>query len=145
MPEINNAEVLRAWLMGCPAIAGSAFGMDYLGDAKAAIRLGSSGQIQLYTRVAGEKTWVDVTGATCETNRAYTVSFTLDCSNRTYTAAVTADGVRHPLRGSAGPVFAFANGTDAPVGEVSFVGLGAVSALRGSYGDRKGGLSLLLR
>ena len=86
-----------------------------------------------------------MTGGTCETNRAYTVSFTLDCSNRTYTAAVTADGVRHSLCGSAGPVFAFANGTDAPVGEVSFVGLGAVSALRGSYGDRKGGLSLLLR
>ena len=119
--------------------------LDYLGDAKAAIRLGSGGQLQLYTRVAGEKTWVDVTGATCETNRIYTFSFTLDCSNRTYTAAVTVDGVRHPLCGSAGSVFAFANGTDASVGEVSFVGLGAVNALRGSYGDRKGGLSFLLR
>ncbi len=58
---------------------------------------------------------------------------------------MTVDGVRHPLCGSAGSVFAFANGTDASVGEVSFVGLGAVNALRGSYGDRKGGLSFLLR
>ena len=114
-------------------------------EAKAAIRLGSGGQLQLYTSVAGEKTWIDVMGATCETNRAYTVSFTLDCSNRTYTAAVTVDGVRHPLCGSAGSVFAFANGTDASVGKVSFVGLGAVSALRGLYGNRKSGLSLLLR
>ena len=119
--------------------------LDYLGDAKAAVRLGSGGQLQLYTSVAGEKAWVDVTGATCETNREYKVSFTLDCSNRTYTAAVTVDGVRHPLRGSAGRVFAFACDTGAPVGKVSFVGLGAVNALRGSYGDRKGGMSMLLR
>ena len=119
--------------------------LDYLGDAKAAVRLGSGGRLQLYTRVAGEKAWVDVAGVMCETNRAYKVSFTLDCSNRTYTAAVTVDGVRHPLCGSAGPVFAFANATDASVGKVSFVGLGAVNALRGSYGDRKGGLSFLLR
>ena len=40
MPEINNAEALRAWLMGCPAIAGSAFGMDYLGDAAGSWSLG---------------------------------------------------------------------------------------------------------
>ena len=119
--------------------------LDYLGDAKAAIRLGSGGQLQLYTRVAGERAWVDVAGITCETNREYAVSFTLDGSNRTYTAAVTVDGVRHPLRGSVGPVFAFASGTDASVGKVSFVGLGAVNALRGSYGDRRSGLSLLLR
>ena len=119
--------------------------LDYLGDAKAAVRLGEGGQLQLYTNVAGQKAWVDVTGATCETNRVYTFSFTLDCSNRTYTAAVTVDGIRHPLCGSAGPVFAFANGTDAAVGKVSFVGHGAVNALRGSYGDRKGGMSMFLR
>ena len=119
--------------------------LDYLGDAKAAVRLGSGGRLQLYTSVAGERAWVDVMGVTCETNRECKVSFTLDCTNRTYTAAVTVDGVRHPLCGSEGPVFAFANGTDAPVGKVSFVGLGAINALRGSYGDRKGGLSFLLR
>ena len=119
--------------------------LDYLGDAKAAVRLGSGGRLQLYTSVAGERAWVDVMGGTCETNREYKVSFTLDCTNRTYTAAVTVDGVRHPLCGSEGPVFAFANGTDAPVGKVSFVGLGAINALRGSYGDGKGGLSFLLR
>ena len=51
---------------------------DYLGEAKAAVRLGSGGRLQLYTRVGGEKTWVDVTGAACETNRDYTFTFTLD-------------------------------------------------------------------
>lgn len=118
---------------------------DYLGDAKAAVRLGSGGRLQLYTRVAGERTWVDVSGASCETERDYTFSFLLDCTNRTYTAAVTVDGVHCPLCGSTGSVFAFANGDGSPVEKVSFAGLGAVNALRGSYGDKKGGFSLLFR
>ena len=41
--------------------------------------------------------------------------------------------------------FAFADGDGSPVEKVSFAGLGAVNALRGAYGVRKSGLSLLLR
>ena len=33
MPEINNAERLRAWLLDCPALKAAAyFGADYLGE-----------------------------------------------------------------------------------------------------------------
>lgn len=40
MPRINDAEALRDWLRGCPAIAGeSAFGVDYLGDVPGSFAL----------------------------------------------------------------------------------------------------------
>ncbi|MBR6733069.1 MAG: DUF4886 domain-containing protein [Kiritimatiellae bacterium] len=120
--------------------------IDYSGDAKAAVRLAPGGRLQAYTRVNGEKAWVDATGASLETNRDYTVVLTLDCQSRTYAVTLDDGAVRRRLRNGDGDSFAFATDDASPVGKLRFEGKGAVTSIFGRYWNTViGGLFLLLR
>ena len=120
--------------------------IDFSGDAKAAVRLAPGGRLQAYTRVNGEKAWVDAAGASLETNRNYTVVLTLDCQSRTYAVALDDGAVRRRLRNGDGDSFAFATDDASPVGKLRFEGKGAVTSIFGRYGRTViDGLSLLLR
>ena len=120
--------------------------IDYSGDAKAAVRLAPGGRLQAYTRVNGEKAWVDAAGASLETNRDYTVVLTLDCQSRTYAVTLDDGVVRRRLRNGNGDSFAFATDDASPVGKLRFEGKGAVTSIFGRYGRTViDGLSLLLR
>ena len=67
---------------------------------------------------------------------AYTVKLTLDCTNRTYTAAIIGEGnVEFALTHGTTNEFAFAGHRDTAVERVEFDGNGNLISLLGSYGD----------
>ena len=118
-------------------------GHDYTGNAKAAVRLAPGGRLQAYTRVNGEKAWVDVDSASFETNRDYSVMLTLDCRNKTYTVTLVDGEVQRRLRSGDGDSFAFATDGTPSVGKLRFEGAGAVTSIFGRYMNFLGGLVIL--
>ena len=68
-------------------------------------------------------------------NTPYTVKLTLDCTNRTYTAAIIDGNVEIPLTHGTTNEFAFAGRQDTPVEQIEFSGEGNVMSLLGSYGN----------
>jgi hypothetical protein len=112
-----------------------------LGDAKAAIRLGTGETdgtyvFQLYTYENSAAVWKNATGFAPTVNTDYKIVFTLDLSRKTYTAGVVVGTTTNALSVAGSTAIAFANQGDAtPVQTIDFVGSGTVSSIEGSYGD----------
>lgn len=67
-------------------------------------------------------------------NTPYTIKLTLDCTNRTYTAAVIGEGnLEFPLSHGTTNEFAFAGQQDTAVWQIDFEGMGNVMSLLGNY------------
>jgi hypothetical protein len=85
----------------------------------------------------GERVWKTVGAegrAEPALNTPYTVKLTLDCTNRTYTAAIIGEGdVEFALTHGTTNEFAFAGQQNTAVGQVDFEGTGNVMSLLGNY------------
>ena len=107
-------------------------GGDYA-DAKAAVRIGSNGRFQVYTKSGGSRAWRDVTGVTPAKDVEYEITLALDFRAQTYTATVKASGGSEtPLADGSSTSFAFANDGTQVTG-VRVDGLGDLTAIEGSY------------
>lgn len=115
---------------------------DYDYDSKAALTCGSDGDVLVFkvlTMENGVRTWKTVGAeglAEPALNTPYTIKLTLDCTNRTYTAAIIGDGgVEFTLTHGTTNEFAFAGQQDTAVGQVGFDGPGNVISLLGNYNN----------
>ncbi len=111
-------------------------------DYKAALTCGSDGDVLVFkvlTMENGVRTWKTVGAegfAEPALNTPYTIKLTLDCTNRTYTAAIIGDGgVEFTLTHGTTNEFAFAGQQDTAVGQVGFDGPGNVISLLGNYNN----------
>ena len=111
-------------------------------DDKAALTCGSDGDVLVFkvlTMENGVRTWKTVGAegfAEPALNTPYTIKLTLDCTNRTYTAAIIGDGgVEFTLTHGTTNEFAFAGQQDTAVGQVGFDGPGNVISLLGNYNN----------
>ena len=103
--------------------------VDYA-DAKAAVRIGTNGCFQVFTRVGGQRKWQDVTGATPTVGATYTVKLVLDTVKKTYTATIV-NGGKRPLAWNGAANFAVANQDGGGVESVDIIGESVFTSLFG--------------
>ena len=119
----------------------SAYKDDYGIDCKCALSIyrtmGDALVFRVLTMENGVRTWKTVGAeglAEPVLHTPYTLKFTIDCTNRTYSAAIVGGGnVEFMLTHGTTNEFAFAGQQDTSVQEVCFVGTGNVISLLGSY------------
>ena len=109
-------------------------------DCKAAIICRKEGGVLVFkvlTMENGVRVWRTVGAeglAKPALNTPYTVKLTLDCTNRTYTAAVIGEGnLEFTLSHGTTNEFAFAGQQDTAVWQIDFEGMGNVMSLLGNY------------
>ena len=117
--------------------------LDMSEDTKAAVGLRTVNNVTtfaLLTKSEGNNEWVDVQaeGVTAQSNTEYTITFTLDCTNRTYSASVDVNGTATPLALNGTNNFAFAGNATPVSGAVEFMDCNNATMLVGSYDDIAG-------